>query len=121
MKHELDTREKLFNNHFDFQGGILQYHQYITALSGGLLFLLAFSFDQGAWIYFYLLGMFKIVKDTVKTSRLSSSHKLWDVNTTPLVYYLLSALIVTVIMAEAGHQFPDLTLGLAANTVEVLT
>lgn len=118
--HSENVKAELFNNHFDFQGGVLQYHQWITALFGGLLFLLTFAFQQGAWIYFYLLGMIKVVKDTVKTTRRSdqTGWKAW--NWKPLTYYLISALLVTVVMVQAGHQFPDMTLGLAESTMEVL-
>lgn len=120
LKHEIETERSLFYSHYDFQGGIGKYHQWMAALVGGLLFLLAFSFNQGAWIYFYLLGMVKVIKDTAKSGTVSTSHGLKDVNTAPLVYYLVTALIVAVIMVEAGHNFPDLTFGLIENTASVI-
>lgn len=112
--------QAFLNSHFDFQGGILQYHQWITAYIGGVFFGLGFLFQQGAWIYFYLIGMIKIMKDTVKQIKHRSWGEVKALDTRPLIYYLVSALIVTIVMVQSGHQFPDLTLGLGNSLLEVV-
>jgi len=82
-------------NHYQFQGGILKYHQWITLPLGALLFLTGLIFQQGAWIYFYFIGLMKIGKDTVKEI-LDSSENQSDLK--PLMYYLYGALIISIIM-----------------------
>ena len=105
--------------HFEFQGGILTYHQWITLFTGFTLIILGLTLNQGAWIYFYLLGLFKVVKDTGKTVMDSDQPK--RTNLKPLTYYLIGAVIAMIIMNEAGYTMPAMDLGLATNTLEVIT
>lgn len=118
-KREFEEKHGLNqSNHYDFQGGILQYHQWITLFAGISLFTLGIIFEQGAWIYFYLFGLIKILKDTLKD--ILNDHNPNTINTKPLTYYLIGALLVTVVMFQAGYTIPDMHFGLVSNTAEVL-
>ena len=118
-KREFERKHGLRQKrHYDFQGGILQYHQWITLFTGASLFTLGIVLQQGAWIYFYLFGLIKILKDTAKD--ILTDHRPENVNVNPLTYYLIGALLVTVLMLEAGYTVPDMHFGLVSNTAEVL-
>lgn len=120
LKHQIETERKLFNNHFGFQGGVLKYHQWITLFTGLFLINLAYAYDQGAFIYFYLLGMLKISKDTLKTMTEVSTRELYELDMRPITYFLLGGGLGLLVWSSIGASFPDMAFGLVENTVEVL-
>ncbi|AFH22348.1 hypothetical protein OSG_eHP23_00095 [environmental Halophage eHP-23] len=114
IQYEKQTGQR--RKHFQFQGGILQYHQWITLVTGSMLFLAGITLQQGAWIYFYLLGLTKIIKDTVS----NLIDKKRNNTLQPLLYYLIGALLVSIIMFQAGYKIPDMHLGLISNFLELI-
>jgi len=102
-------------NHFDFQGGILKYHQWITLIFGITLVSLALLHQRGSFLYFYLFGLIKIGKDTLQTFLDMNEAKL-----SPLIYYLFGGLVSAVVIMQIGYPIPDMTYGLIYNTNEVL-
>jgi len=102
-------------SHFDFQGGILKYHQWITLFFGITLVSLALLHQRGSFLYFYLFGLIKIGKDTAQTFL-----NMGDIKPSPLLYYLIGGLISAVIIMQIGYPVPNMTYGLIYNTNEVL-
>lgn len=114
-KIEFETEHGLRDDsHFDFQGGVLKYHQWITLTVGSLFMLLALLHQQGSFLYFYLFGLIKVGKDTANTVLNN------DAELSPLIYYIFSGVMILVLMTQAGYPIPDMTYGLAYNTAEVL-
>jgi predicted ferric reductase len=109
------------NGHFSFQGGILKYHQWITLFTGFLLIDFAFRFQQGAWIYFYLLGMGKVVKDTLKNNGEKLRHEPKALELQPLTYYAMGMIVAVILWVQIGAGLPDMTLGIIESTTEVIT
>jgi len=103
------------NNRFQFIGGVLQYHQWITLLTGITFVSLGLLHQRGSFLYFYLFGLIKIIKDTVETFLGLETLKL-----SPLIYYMFGGLISLIILTQIGYPIPDVTYGLIYNTSEVL-
>lgn len=102
-------------NHFDFQGRILKYHQWITLFFGITLVSLALLHQRGSFLYFYIFGLIKIGKDTLETFFDMGNAKL-----SPLIYYLFGGVVSAVVIMQIGYPIPDMTYGLIYNTNEVL-
>jgi len=115
-KKELDVRHNLHENQkFDFQGGVLKYHQWISAFLGLLFVTSGMVLQQGTWIYFYIIGLGKILKDTFSNNLDNNGLEL-----KPLIYYLVAALLGFIVMSQAGFPLPDMSLGLIANLSNVV-
>jgi len=122
-KAEALARKKQFNvkngfdkdNHFDFQGRILKYHQWISLSVGTLFMLLALLHQRGSFLYFYVFGLVKVAKDTLETYLETGNKEL-----SPLIFYLFGGLTVLILMTQNGYPVPDMTYGLLSNTAQVI-
>lgn len=108
---EHDLRD---NSHFDFQGGVLKYHQWVTLTVGSIFMLLALVYQQGSFLYFYIFGLIKVLKDTVDAAIQE------EIRLSPLIYYLFAGFTILIIMKQAGYPVPEMTYGIAANTIGAL-
>lgn len=102
------------DSHFDFQGGILRYHQWVTLSIGSIFMLLALLYQRGSFLYFYLFGLIKVGKDT------ADAFINEQAQFSPLIYYLFAGLTILIVLTQAGYPVPDMTYGLAENTVKVI-
>lgn len=100
-------------DHFQFIGGFLKYHQWITLTLGTVFTSLALLHQKGSFLYFYLFGLYKITKDTIRTYLDYEEVKL-----SPVIFYVFSGILVIIVLTEVGFGIPDMSLGLIQNIQE---
>jgi len=109
------TNDLKQRDHFQFIGGFLKYHQWVTLTLATVFVSLGLLHQKGSFLYFYLFGFYKISKDTVKTYSSLERLKLG-----PIIYYTIGGLICLIVLTENGYPIPDMSLGFIQNIYEVI-
>lgn len=124
LKNRIDAVSKLkdfeLNNDLRPQnskiGGYWQYDHKVTSAIGVLIVSMAVITRQSVFSYIYLIGLIKVVKDTVKSGFVSSSFHLKKITVKPFIYYILAASIIYVAAITSNHFIPGIEGGLLHYT-----
>lgn len=108
--HEYDVRHALSETR-------IYDHKYYAFIAGMLFFDFTYRFQFGGFIWFYLLGLAKLLKDSLK----KPEKNLNSIVSNMVIYYLVGALIMNILWLYSHGTIPEITPGIYQNTLGVIT
>jgi len=111
--HGFDVLETLKESKGPFtkQGGYINYHEWHSLFIGGGLIDFAFRFQEGAFLYFYMFVMFKVLKDCHKNDKTGPIYEIWK----NFHYFIIGGLLAGLLWMETGAPVPEMTIGLVES------